>query len=195
MRRMVKDYTERFLPHCHDRQQLEQQRLRPGPRDRPVETAGAPALEPGCRPGDRARPAANHRRPGGHHRRQGLVQRPLRRRLGRRGRQRRAQPAGRDCRPADSTMQHSGWDNGAAVYQCSLKPDTSGHIVLGVHARPSKPTLVNPNELGIAAWAKLTPTATSRGRRANASVRQRAPGHFASLPRHLLQMRPLVQLE
>ena len=44
-------------------------------------------------------------------------------------------------------------DNGAAVYQCSLKPDTSGHIVLGVRARPSKPTLINPNELGIASWA------------------------------------------
>ncbi len=55
--------------------------------------------------------------------------------------------------PQVAAMQHSGWDNGAAVYQCSLKPATSGHIVLGVRARPSRPTLINPNELGIAAWA------------------------------------------
>ena len=55
--------------------------------------------------------------------------------------------------PQVSTMQHSGWDNGAAVYQCSLKPDISGQIALGVRARPSKPTLINPNELGIASWA------------------------------------------
>jgi starch phosphorylase len=55
--------------------------------------------------------------------------------------------------PQVATMQHSGWDNGAAIYQCLLKPDTSGQIVLGIRARPNKPTLINPNELGIASWA------------------------------------------
>ena len=62
-------------------------------------------------------------------------------------------PQGELADPQVTTMQHSGWDNGAAVYQCSLKPGTSGHIALGVRARPSKPTLINPNELGIASWA------------------------------------------
>lgn len=52
-----------------------------------------------------------------------------------------------------TTMQHSGWDNGAAIYQCALQPETSGNIVLGVRARPNKPHMINPAELGIASWA------------------------------------------
>ena len=50
-------------------------------------------------------------------------------------------------------MHHSGWDNGAAIYQCALQPETSGNIVLGIRARPHKPSLINPAELGIASWA------------------------------------------
>jgi starch phosphorylase len=55
--------------------------------------------------------------------------------------------------PQVTPMQHSGWDNGAAVYQCDLRPETSGNIVLGIRARPNKATLINPAELGIASWA------------------------------------------
>jgi starch phosphorylase len=62
-------------------------------------------------------------------------------------------PAGEIAAPQVTAMQHSGWDNGAAVYQAALAPGTSGNIVFGVRARPSKPTLINPNELGLASWA------------------------------------------
>lgn len=55
--------------------------------------------------------------------------------------------------PQVTPMQHSGWDNGAAIYQAALQPATSGNIVLGIRARPNKGSLVNPNELGIASWA------------------------------------------
>jgi starch phosphorylase len=61
--------------------------------------------------------------------------------------------AGEIAVPQVTAMQHSGWDNGAAVYQASLAPDVSGNVVFGVRARPSKPTLINPNELGLASWA------------------------------------------
>ncbi len=60
---------------------------------------------------------------------------------------------GRMADPQVTPMQHSGWDNGAAIYQCALRPGQSGNIAIGIRARPNKGSLINPNELGIAAWA------------------------------------------
>ncbi len=55
--------------------------------------------------------------------------------------------------PQITPMQQSGWDNGAAIYQCALQPESSGQIVLGIRVRPNKESLIHPNELGIASWA------------------------------------------
>jgi len=52
-----------------------------------------------------------------------------------------------------TALQHSGWDNGAAVYEGTFKPETSGQFAVGIRARPNKGALINANELGIASWA------------------------------------------
>ena len=52
-----------------------------------------------------------------------------------------------------TSLQHSGWDNGAAVYEGEFKPETSGQFAIGIRARPNRSTLINANELGIASWA------------------------------------------
>jgi starch phosphorylase len=61
--------------------------------------------------------------------------------------------AGQWVAPQVTTLQHDGWDNGAAVFQGELMPATSGQFAVGIRVRPNKETLINPNELGIASWA------------------------------------------
>ncbi|MBW7886646.1 MAG: alpha-glucan family phosphorylase, partial [Caldilineaceae bacterium] len=55
--------------------------------------------------------------------------------------------------PQVTAMRMTGTDNGAAVYEAELKPSTSGQFLVGIRARPDRAGLINPNELGIAAWA------------------------------------------
>lgn len=55
--------------------------------------------------------------------------------------------------PQVTPMQVQGWENGAALYQGTLKPAASGQFAIGIRARPDRNALIHPNELGIASWA------------------------------------------
>lgn len=62
-------------------------------------------------------------------------------------------PHGQLLNPQVTPLQPTGWDNGAALYQGALQPETSGQFGVGIRARPNNADLINPNELGIASWA------------------------------------------